>query len=62
MKIMSIIYSPSSCSKPQFFQLLNTKGDIWKMLVNKQLTVAIDFQRREQNTREVNGYRQLFVY
>ncbi len=32
------------------------------MLVTKQLTVAIDFQKMELNTREINGYRQLFVY
>ncbi len=32
------------------------------MLVTKQLTADIDFQRMELNTREVNGYRQLFVY
>ncbi len=46
MKNSVIIYSPSGCSS-SFFILLNTKEDILKMLVNKQLTIAI----------EVNGYR-----
>ncbi len=30
-----------------------------RMLVTKQLTVAIDFHSMENNTMEVNGYRQL---
>ncbi len=35
---------------------------VWRMLVTKQLTVAIDFHSMEKNTMEVNGCRQLFGY
>ncbi len=31
-----------------------------RMLVTKQLTVAIDFHSKEKNTTEVNGFRELF--
>ncbi len=34
----------------------------WRMLVTKQLLVAIDFHSMEKNTIEVSGYQQLFGY
>ncbi len=43
-----------------FYPLLNTKEDILKNIVTKQLTVAIDFHSMIRNTMEDNGYRQLF--
>ncbi len=43
-----------------FFPLLNTKKYIFlRMLVTKQLTVAIDFHSIFFYTMEVNGYHQL---
>ncbi len=32
------------------------------MLVTKQFMIPIDFHSMEENTMEVNGYRQLFGY
>ncbi len=32
----------------------------WRMLVTKQLMVAIDFYSMDEYSMEVNGYRQLF--
>ncbi len=43
------------------FLLLNTKDDILKNVVIKQLLVAIDFHSME-NTMEVNGDQKLSVY
>ncbi len=37
------------------FLLLNTKEDIFKSVVTKQLLVAIDFHLWKKNTMEVNG-------
>ncbi len=45
-----IIYSPSSCSKPvwvSFFCWAQNKL-VWRMLVTRQLTVAIDFSSMEK--------------
>ncbi len=41
-----------------FLLLLNTKEDIGKNLVTKQMTVASDFYSME-NTMDLNGYHQL---
>ncbi len=47
---MAIIYSPSSCSKPVWvsFPCWAQKMIFWRMLVTKQLMVAIDFHNMEK--------------
>ncbi len=52
---MKIIYSPSSCSKPE----QNFK--FWKILVTKQLLVAIDFLEKKY-IMKVKASQQLFGY
>ncbi len=60
--LIVIIYSSST--KPVWASFsVEHKEDIWRMLVTRQLTVAIDFHRIFFfHTVKVNGYHQLFSY
>jgi len=40
-----------------FSLLQNTMKTFWRMLVTRQLTVAIDFQSRGKNTMEFTSYQ-----
>jgi len=63
MKMSVIIYSPSSCSKPEWISFFcwTQEKKFWRIRVTKQLMDPIDI-KINKNTMEVNGVHQLLGY
>ncbi len=60
MKILSSFTHPHVVlNLYEFLSCAEEKKIFWRMLVSKQLTVAIDFHSIEKNDMEVSGYQQL---